>query len=309
MTRVGNQTNSTDPDAINSRIFVGNLNTYLVSKEELENIFQRYGRIRGISMHKGYAFVQFTDTWDARNAVMGEDGRTVAGQVLDVNMVLEPKPHQVVRKRSNNQLLNPSSNYLFSRQAMPPVKRPRTELTSVPFVQKPKLKSREPLIHPKSYQSDNSDILICGNCKELFSSLQKLIEHKKQSCKLRFTCKCHHSSSTDSPKNINCAHCQTKCSTWWDLIQHVQGCHGISIYQNTNMTLTGAENGTQTSTSESLASGEFNKETVNSDTQSGLDDNEWEQSPPETIRENNLCELTQEKAVDTNDLEIMVEQG
>ncbi|GIY42225.1 hypothetical protein CEXT_249711 [Caerostris extrusa] len=29
-----------------------------------------------------YAFVQYTDTWDARNAVVGEDGRTVAGQLL-----------------------------------------------------------------------------------------------------------------------------------------------------------------------------------------------------------------------------------
>ena len=33
-------------------------------------------------MHKGYAFVQYTDTFDARNAVFGEDGRTLAGQIL-----------------------------------------------------------------------------------------------------------------------------------------------------------------------------------------------------------------------------------
>lgn len=33
-------------------------------------------------MHKGYAFVQFTNPFDARNACVGEDGRTVLGQVL-----------------------------------------------------------------------------------------------------------------------------------------------------------------------------------------------------------------------------------
>lgn len=33
-------------------------------------------------MHKGYAFVQFTNPFDARNACLGEDGRTVLGQVL-----------------------------------------------------------------------------------------------------------------------------------------------------------------------------------------------------------------------------------
>ncbi|GFR04455.1 hypothetical protein TNCT_600871 [Trichonephila clavata] len=82
MTRVGNHTNSSDPQSVQSRVFVGNLNTYVVGKEEVERIFSRYGRLIGISMHKGYAFVQYTDTWDARNAVVGEDGRTVAGQLL-----------------------------------------------------------------------------------------------------------------------------------------------------------------------------------------------------------------------------------
>ena len=45
--RVGNQTNSPDPIAVNSRVFVGNLNTFQCSKAELERMFQRYGRIAG----------------------------------------------------------------------------------------------------------------------------------------------------------------------------------------------------------------------------------------------------------------------
>lgn len=36
----------------------------------------------GISMHKGYAFVQFTNPFDARSACLGEDGRTVLSQIL-----------------------------------------------------------------------------------------------------------------------------------------------------------------------------------------------------------------------------------
>ncbi|SPP77190.1 blast:Heterogeneous nuclear ribonucleoprotein C [Drosophila guanche] len=55
----------------------------------------------GISMHKGYAFVQFTNPFDARNACHGEDGKTVLSQTLDVNMVAEPKAHQIGRKRQN----------------------------------------------------------------------------------------------------------------------------------------------------------------------------------------------------------------
>ena len=38
--------------------------------------------ILGISMHKGYAFVQFTNPFDARSACLGEDARCILGQML-----------------------------------------------------------------------------------------------------------------------------------------------------------------------------------------------------------------------------------
>lgn len=44
---MGNQTNSQDPQAINSRTFVGNLNTFQCTKTDVERMFQRYGRIAG----------------------------------------------------------------------------------------------------------------------------------------------------------------------------------------------------------------------------------------------------------------------
>ncbi|KAF0772716.1 heterogeneous nuclear ribonucleoprotein C-like 3 isoform X2 [Aphis craccivora] len=37
---------------------------------------------QSISMHKGFAFVQFTNPFDARSACVGEDARTVLGQTL-----------------------------------------------------------------------------------------------------------------------------------------------------------------------------------------------------------------------------------
>lgn len=37
---------------------------------------------------------------------------------------------------------------------------------------------------------DLPDILICGNCKEVFSNLVDIIAHKRSYCKLRFACKC-----------------------------------------------------------------------------------------------------------------------
>jgi len=41
------------------------------------------------------------------------------------------------------------------------------------------------------YVVGNPDILICGNCREMFTELGELLEHKRNYCKLRFTCKCH----------------------------------------------------------------------------------------------------------------------
>lgn len=50
--KVGNQTSSQDPHAVNSRIFVGNLNTFQVNKIDVEKVFQRYGRIVGKGVRK-----------------------------------------------------------------------------------------------------------------------------------------------------------------------------------------------------------------------------------------------------------------
>lgn len=78
--QVGSVTN--DPSTAKSRVFVGNLNTIALSKEDVEQIFSRYGMVTGLSMHKGYAFVQYGSQMDARRACGAEDGMTYAGQAL-----------------------------------------------------------------------------------------------------------------------------------------------------------------------------------------------------------------------------------
>lgn len=47
MSKLSNQTNSQDPGAVNSRLFVGNLNTFQCSKTDVERMFQKYGRLAG----------------------------------------------------------------------------------------------------------------------------------------------------------------------------------------------------------------------------------------------------------------------
>lgn len=53
-----------------------------------------------------------------------------------------------------------------------------------------------------SHSTGNPDILICGNCRELFADLNEFLEHRRAYCKLRFTCKCQdqHPIATNSSK-------------------------------------------------------------------------------------------------------------
>ncbi|XP_078029161.1 heterogeneous nuclear ribonucleoproteins C1/C2 isoform X7 [Epinephelus lanceolatus] len=114
-----NVTNKTDPRSLNSRVFIGNLNTLLVTKADVEAIFSKYGKVVGCSVHKGYAFVQFANERNARAAVNGEDGRMIVGQVLDINLAGEPKPHRSkTTKRSAGDMYSSSSfelDYDFQR--------------------------------------------------------------------------------------------------------------------------------------------------------------------------------------------------
>ncbi|KAK2084497.1 Heteroproteinous nuclear ribonucleoprotein C-like 3 [Saguinus oedipus] len=76
---------------MNSCVLIGNLNTLMVKKSDVEAIFSKYGKIVGCSVHKGFAFIQYVNERNAQAAVAGEDGRMIAGQVLDINLAAEPK--------------------------------------------------------------------------------------------------------------------------------------------------------------------------------------------------------------------------
>ncbi|CAO1317467.1 unnamed protein product [Diamesa tonsa] len=288
MSKLSNQTNSQDPQAVNSRVFVGNLNTFQCSKTDVERMFQRYGRLAGISMHKGYAFVQFTNPFDARNACHGEDGRTVLSQILDVNIVNEPKAHQTGRKRQNVTKTGNDWDYYYDSyyaSTFFPTTNPqpravkRQRLMATPQTRAPTIIASQPQSQVVSQQQQqqhqqhqnantntllqlqqhqlqkqilsatnatptaahnlcNPDILICGNCREMFSDLSDLLEHKRSYCKLRFTCKCQdHMSLNNINKNVNlttkllCVVCKDSFNNPWNLMVHAQAAHMVNIYE------------------------------------------------------------------------------
>ncbi|KAJ8922115.1 hypothetical protein NQ315_004049 [Exocentrus adspersus] len=100
--------------------------------------------------------------------------------------------------------------------------------------QSQKTTSIPPLDQLKVYS--NQDILICGNCREMFSDLHELLEHKKTYCKLRFTCKCDSNKSkspSDDPSSASllCVQCKDAFHNAWDLMVHAQAAHMLNIYE------------------------------------------------------------------------------
>ncbi|KAI4477748.1 hypothetical protein M0804_012576 [Polistes exclamans] len=137
---------------------------------------------------------------------------------------------------------NGSSYYAstaFPPRLAPPLKRPR--LMPPARSQHPKQQKQQPsnntatvpdLNQLKVYS--NPDILICGNCREMFSDLGELLEHKRNYCKLRFTCKCHTfngAAPRDSTTALLCVLCKVSFPTAWELMVHAQAAHMINIYE------------------------------------------------------------------------------
>lgn len=79
---VRHETNRMDPHSIRCRIFIGNLATEKMSRQELEDIFGKYGHISGSSLHNNYGFVQYDNEKAADEAIANEDGKLVLGKKL-----------------------------------------------------------------------------------------------------------------------------------------------------------------------------------------------------------------------------------
>ena len=77
--REGRNTSSMDPKMMNSRVFIGNLAADRVKRQDVVKLFEPYGKVLGVSLHKSYGFVQFDDEENAKKAVKAIDGSVVEG--------------------------------------------------------------------------------------------------------------------------------------------------------------------------------------------------------------------------------------
>lgn len=75
-------TNSLSPDMVRARVFVGHLNTDKADKEDVERLFSPYGHIIGITLNKGYGFVQYDNEKSAKAAIREVHGTPFHGSTI-----------------------------------------------------------------------------------------------------------------------------------------------------------------------------------------------------------------------------------
>ncbi len=183
VSNISNNTNSNDQHARESRLFCGNLNPEFVCQQELEEIFAHHGTIVGISMHKGYAFIQFSAKEEARKAARMEQGRILSSQPLDLNIVSDPNPN---RPKGFKRVQNPtgynSSGYV-DPSTLPVIPAANSSTHAGPPAAKKVRRFMEQSQMGK--EGDEPSSWTCAYCKEVCLSCWGLVKHVSQSHQTR----------------------------------------------------------------------------------------------------------------------------
>ncbi|XP_074524720.1 nuclear receptor coactivator 5 isoform X2 [Halichoeres trimaculatus] len=98
--RYSHSCSSNDPRDLERRIFVGNLPTSDMTKKDLEDMFSPYGKVVGLSMFRGFGFVQFEHIEEAEAARTAQKGRIYKGYKIDVNMAVERRQSKLQSQQS-----------------------------------------------------------------------------------------------------------------------------------------------------------------------------------------------------------------
>lgn len=84
--QIMNDTAIRDPSTANCRIYVGNLKEN-TPKNDLQNIFGKYGNVRGIMVSRNFGFIQFDSEQSANNAIENENQKMYNGRKIAVSKV------------------------------------------------------------------------------------------------------------------------------------------------------------------------------------------------------------------------------
>eukprot|EP00090_Calanus_glacialis_P022736 TRINITY_DN3502_c0_g1_i1.p1 TRINITY_DN3502_c0_g1~~TRINITY_DN3502_c0_g1_i1.p1 ORF type:complete len:676 (-),score=187.52 TRINITY_DN3502_c0_g1_i1:2060-4087(-) len=94
-----------DPEGLASRVFVGNI-PLDTERDALKDRFEVHGKVNGVMVLKGFAFIQFDKEADAKVAIEKEKGTEVGGKKIDVKQAKQQKardPQPLMNQQSTGQ--------------------------------------------------------------------------------------------------------------------------------------------------------------------------------------------------------------
>lgn len=91
-----------DPEGLASRVFVGNI-PLDTERDTLKEKFEVHGKVNGVMVLKGFAFIQFDNEAEAKIAIEKEKGTEVGGKKIDVKQAKQQKVQEQPQQLMNNQ--------------------------------------------------------------------------------------------------------------------------------------------------------------------------------------------------------------
>lgn len=89
----GTNTTSDEPHLQRARLFLGNIEPNRTQRRDIVRLFSRHGDVLGVSVHKGYAFVQMERERSANKAINYEDNKMFMGSRIRKSMGLTVAIH------------------------------------------------------------------------------------------------------------------------------------------------------------------------------------------------------------------------
>jgi hypothetical protein len=225
---VSSHTNSKDPSMVKARVFVGNLNTFRVSREDLVGLFKSCGNVLGATLFKGYAFVQFSSATEAELCVQTLNGYTWEGSELDVKLAFSSPPKSKQVKTEPGADSNSTSAAIPSafNSSSANANNANTQ-TIIDCYYKNKEFARD--FPRQSFDShvegSFDDVLMCGECRFRTFDINDFADHKSQECSTV-------TKPPPAPESIQCFTCENIFESSWKLLQHLTDKHNLNLYRN-----------------------------------------------------------------------------